>query len=61
MKLANLIVLLAMRVFSKPKQARSIWLSSDLFTMYETTKIEVLTYRENYGGEIANKRWLKQF
>lgn len=24
-------------------------------------KLRVLTYRENYGGEIANKRWLKQF
>lgn len=23
--------------------------------------IEVLAYREDYGGEIANKRWLKQF
>ena len=23
--------------------------------------IQILAYRENYGGEIANKRWLKQF
>lgn len=27
----------------------------------ELIKLRVLTYRENYGGEIANKRWLKQF
>ncbi|MBL6658405.1 MAG: FMN-binding protein [Flavobacteriales bacterium] len=31
--------------------------SSDM----ELLKLRVLTYRENYGGEIANKRWLKQF
>lgn len=31
--------------------------SSDI----ELLKLRVLTYRENYGGEIANKRWLKQF
>ena len=24
-------------------------------------KIEVLNYNENYGVEICNKRWLKQF
>ena len=24
-------------------------------------KLQILAYRENYGGEIANKRWLKQF
>ncbi len=24
-------------------------------------KIKVLAYREDYGGEIGNKRWLKQF
>ena len=24
-------------------------------------KIEVLNYNENYGAEICNKRWLKQF
>ena len=24
-------------------------------------KLRILTYRENYGGEISNKRWLKQF
>ena len=23
--------------------------------------VEVLTYRENYGGEISSRRWLKQF
>ena len=27
----------------------------------ELLKLRILTYRENYGGEIANKRWLKQF
>ena len=27
----------------------------------ELLKLQILTYRENYGGEIANKRWLKQF
>lgn len=31
--------------------------SSDM----ELLKLRVLTYRENYGGEIANKRWLNQF
>lgn len=25
------------------------------------SKIKVLTYRENYGGEISSKRWLMQF
>jgi Na+-translocating ferredoxin:NAD+ oxidoreductase RnfG subunit len=25
------------------------------------TKIKVLIYREDYGGEIGSKRWLKQF
>lgn len=25
------------------------------------SKIKVLTYRENYGGEISSKRWLQQF
>ena len=24
-------------------------------------KLKILAYRENYGGEIANKRWLNQF
>jgi hypothetical protein len=24
-------------------------------------KLQILAYRENYGGEIANKRWLNQF
>jgi len=24
-------------------------------------KLRILNYRENYGGEIANGRWLKQF
>jgi hypothetical protein len=27
----------------------------------EILKIEVLNYNENYGDEICNKRWLKQF
>ena len=27
----------------------------------EILKIEVLNYRENYGAEICNKNWLKQF
>ncbi|MBL6663118.1 MAG: FMN-binding protein [Flavobacteriales bacterium] len=27
----------------------------------ELLKLQILAYRENYGGEIANKRWLKQF
>ena len=31
--------------------------SSDM----ELLKLQILAYRENYGGEIANKRWLKQF
>lgn len=31
--------------------------SSDM----QLLKLRILTYRENYGGEIANKRWLKQF
>ena len=31
--------------------------SSDM----QLLKLQILTYRDNYGGEIANKRWLKQF
>lgn len=27
----------------------------------EVKLVEVLIYRENYGGEIGSKRWLKQF
>ena len=27
----------------------------------EILKVEVLHYRENYGAEICNKKWLKQF
>jgi len=27
----------------------------------EILKVEVLNYNENYGVEICNKRWLKQF
>jgi len=27
----------------------------------EILKVEVLHYRENYGGEICSKNWLKQF
>ena len=27
----------------------------------DVLKIEVLNYNENYGAEICNKRWLKQF
>jgi len=27
----------------------------------EILKVEVLNYNENYGAEICNKRWLKQF
>jgi hypothetical protein len=27
----------------------------------EILKVEVLHYRENYGGEICSKKWLKQF
>ena len=27
----------------------------------ELLKLRVLVYRENYGGEISNKRWLNQF
>ena len=27
----------------------------------DVLKVEVLCYRENYGGEICNKNWLKQF
>ena len=30
-------------------------------TKAEVLKIEVLNYRENYGAEICNKNWLKQF
>jgi hypothetical protein len=28
---------------------------------FKLKKIKVLVYRENYGGEIASKRWLAQF
>jgi hypothetical protein len=27
----------------------------------EILKVEILHYRENYGAEICNKKWLKQF
>lgn len=30
-------------------------------TKADVLKIEVLCYRENYGAEICNKNWLKQF
>ena len=30
-------------------------------TKGEILKVEVLNYNENYGAEICNKRWLKQF
>ena len=30
-------------------------------TKGEIVKVEVLNYNENYGAEICNKRWLKQF
>ena len=30
-------------------------------TKSEILKVEVLNYNENYGAEICNKRWLKQF
>jgi len=30
-------------------------------TKAEILKVEVLNYNENYGAEICNKRWLKQF
>jgi len=33
-----------------------------LFDESKTIKlVKVLVYRENYGGEIGSKRWLKQF
>lgn len=30
-------------------------------TKCEILRVEVLNYNENYGAEICNKRWLKQF
>ena len=30
-------------------------------TKGEILRVEVLNYNENYGAEICNKRWLKQF
>ena len=37
----------------------------DYFIIYnnsaEILKVEILNYRESYGFEICNKRWLKQF
>ena len=33
-----------------------------LFDESKTIKlVKVLVYRENYGGEIGSKRWLRQF
>jgi hypothetical protein len=33
-----------------------------LFDETKTIKlVKVLVYRENYGGEIGSKRWLRQF
>ena len=28
---------------------------------FKLLKLRILVYRENYGGEISNKRWLNQF
>lgn len=28
---------------------------------FKLLKLRILAYRENYGGEISNKRWLNQF
>jgi len=37
----------------------------DYMVLFDSTKkvklVRVLVYRENYGGEIGSKRWLKQF
>ena len=37
----------------------------DFFVLFDAnliiTKSKVLRYREEYGGEIGSKRWLKQF
>lgn len=32
-----------------------------LTTEGEISLVSILTYREDYGGEISNKKWLKQF
>ena len=37
----------------------------DFVILFDTNfiikKVKILTYREDYGGEISSKRWLKQF
>ena len=44
---------------------RSKYKKFDYFIIYnnsaEILKVEILNYRESYGFEICNKRWLKQF
>ena len=46
-------------------QAPSKFLKFEYYIIFdkkgEILKVEVLNYNENYGAEICNKRWLKQF
>lgn len=51
--------------FAYFSKAPSKFLLFDYFIVFNNSLVivqsEVLVYREDYGGEIANKRWLKQF
>ena len=45
--------------------ANSMHYTFDYMLLFNSEKeiqlVKVLVYRENYGGEISSKRWLKQF
>ena len=46
-------------------KSRSKFEHFDFMVLFDETKtiklVKVLVYRENYGGEIGSKRWLRQF
>lgn len=46
-------------------KARSKFEAFDYMVLFDENKtiklVRVLVYRENYGGEIGSKRWLRQF
>lgn len=46
-------------------KSRSKFEAFDFMVLFDNTKtiklVKVLVYRENYGGEIGSKRWLRQW
>ena len=46
-------------------KARSKFEAFDYMVLFDETKtiklVKVLVYRENYGGEVGSKRWLRQW